>query len=84
LEANRARVVEGLDTVLAAAHRLHDDAAAGQGALFGAGAGGDEIRLPAVQLWQPAEQLQREHAAVGFYLSAHPLDEYRPILERMR
>jgi DNA polymerase-3 subunit alpha len=84
LEKNRARVVEGLDTVLAAAHRLQDDAAAGQGALFGAASGGDEIRLPAVQPWLPSETLQREHAAVGFYLSAHPLDEYRPILERMR
>ena len=32
----------------------------------------------------PAERLNREHAAVGFYLSAHPLDEYRVVLEKMR
>jgi DNA polymerase-3 subunit alpha len=84
IEKNRARVVEGLDVVLAAAHRLRDEAAQGQGALFGAASDGDKIQLPQVAAWQPSERLQREHLAVGFYLSAHPLDEYRPILERMR
>ncbi|MBN9023541.1 MAG: DNA polymerase III subunit alpha, partial [Rhizobiales bacterium] len=34
--------------------------------------------------WLPAERLQKEHAVVGFYLSAHPLDEYASLLKRMR
>ena len=34
--------------------------------------------------WLAAEKLQREHDAVGFFLSAHPLDEYRAVLEKMR
>ena len=34
--------------------------------------------------WLPAERLHREFQAVGFYLSAHPLDEYKQVLEKMR
>ena len=39
---------------------------------------------PAAEPWLAAEKLQREHDAVGFYLSAHPLDEYRAVLQKMR
>src|SRR5690606_10255547 len=34
--------------------------------------------------WTAADKLHREFAAIGFYLSAHPLDEYRGVLEKMR
>ncbi len=84
LEADRARLTEGLEVIMAAANRARDDATAGQGALFGGGPVAEPIRLPTVTGWMPAERLQREHAAVGFYLSAHPLDEYRVVLEKMR
>jgi len=84
LEPDRARLTEGLDMVMAAAARARDDATAGQGALFGGGPSAEPIRLPTVTGWMPAERLQREHAAVGFYLSAHPLDEYRTVLDKMR
>ena len=84
IEPDRARLTEGLDVIMAAANRARDDATAGQGALFGGGPVAEPIRLPAVTGWMPAERLNREHAAVGFYLSAHPLDEYRVVLEKMR
>lgn len=84
LEKDRARVFEGLEMIVAAASRVRDDMSAGQGALFGGAASVEQIRLPASKGWLPAERLQREHAAVGFYLSAHPLDEYRGVLEKMR
>ncbi|MER2604765.1 MAG: DNA polymerase III subunit alpha, partial [Siculibacillus sp.] len=84
IEPDRARLTEGLDVVVAAAARVRGDADAGQGALFGGTASVEQIRLPVVGGWLPAERLQREHAAVGFYLSAHPLDEYRTVLEKMR
>jgi DNA polymerase-3 subunit alpha len=48
------------------------------------GAQPERLVLPACEAWLPAERLHREFAAIGFYLSAHPLDEYKPILERMR
>ena len=40
--------------------------------------------LPAAEAWLPAEKLHREFQVVGFYLSAHPLDEYKAALEKMR
>ncbi len=84
IEPDRARLTEGLDMIMAAAIRARDDASAGQGALFGGGPVAEPIRLPQVAGWMPAERLNREHAAIGFYLSAHPLDEYRVVLDKMR
>ena len=43
-----------------------------------------KLYLPAAEPWLPAERLHREFQAVGFYLSAHPLDEYKSALEKMR
>ncbi|MEX1084142.1 MAG: OB-fold nucleic acid binding domain-containing protein, partial [Xanthobacteraceae bacterium] len=34
--------------------------------------------------WLPADQLQKEFEAVGFFLSGHPLDDYAATLKRMR
>ena len=85
LDGNRARLIEGLDRIMAAANRQKEEAAAGQGALFGGGAAAPEsLRLTDTPPWPEAERLQREHAAIGFYFSAHPLDEYRPLLAKMR
>jgi DNA polymerase-3 subunit alpha len=60
-----------------------ENAARGQSDMFGASED-RPLLLPVVEPWLPAEKLMREHDAVGFYLSAHPLDEYRPVLEKMR
>jgi DNA polymerase-3 subunit alpha len=38
--------------------------------------------LPLVADWPPGERLQHEFAAIGFYLSSHPLDAYAKSLER--
>jgi DNA polymerase-3 subunit alpha len=82
LEPNRAKLEAGLDTIVAEGNRVVDAASGGQDELFGGGA--VPIRLADRPPWPPAERLQREHAAVGFYLSAHPLDEYRPVLKSLR
>ena len=86
LNSNRARVIAGLDRIMAMGNRVVEGAAIGQNDFFGAGGGGqgETLILPDVDPWMPSEQLQREHAVVGFYLSAHPLDEYAPILKRLR
>ena len=83
LEPDRARLNAGVDRILGMANYAQENAASGQGDIFG---GSDErpLLLPVVEPWLPAEKLTREHDAVGFYLSAHPLDEYRPVLEKMR
>ncbi len=82
LEPDRARLAAGLDRVLAHAGRTADGLAVGQNELFGDLP--EPFILPTVDAWLPGERLQREHDAVGFYLSAHPLDEYGPVLKRLR
>jgi len=39
--------------------------------------------LPAAEPWLPAERLQREFEAIGFFLSGHPLDDYAGVLKRL-
>jgi DNA polymerase III subunit alpha len=84
IENNRARAFAAIDTMLATAQRTHEDAAIGQSELFGGAAAPVPIALPAVEPWLPAERLQREYEAVGFFLSGHPLDDYAAVLRRLR
>ena len=66
------------------ASRLQESAAVGQADMFGAAEDRQPLLLPVVEPWLAAEKLKREHDAVGFYLSAHPLDEYAGVLAKMR
>jgi DNA polymerase-3 subunit alpha len=84
LEPNRAKSFAAADTLLAVAQRSHETAALGQNELFGGPASREPLRLPEVEPWLPAERLQREYDAVGFFLSGHPLDDYADTLKRMR
>lgn len=88
LNPDRARVMAGVERIMAIGNRVVEGAAIGQDDFFGSGGGGggqgETLTLPDVDPWMPSERLQREHAVVGFYLSAHPLDEYAPILKRLR
>jgi DNA polymerase-3 subunit alpha len=80
----RSHLLAGLDTAYAEVQARQAEKAAGQGSLFG----GDDTAvrrpdpdLPAVPEWTEAERLTREKEALGFYISGHPLDRYRPIVE---
>ncbi|HEX2655392.1 MAG TPA: DNA polymerase III subunit alpha [Xanthobacteraceae bacterium] len=84
LEPNRARVHAGIDVILASAQRQHESTTLGQNELFGGAGGQETLRLPAVEPWLPAERLQKEYDAVGFFLSGHPLDDYATTLKRLR
>jgi len=84
LDPDRAKVFAGVDRILGVAARAQDNALAGQSELFGGLEDREPLFLAAVEPWLAAERLQREHDAVGFYLSAHPLDEYRAVLQKMR
>jgi DNA polymerase III subunit alpha len=85
LEANRARVFAAVDAMLAAAQRQHD--ALTSGALefsFNGRDARDAIWLPMVEPWLPAERLQKEFDAIGFFLTGHPLDDYVGALKHLR
>ncbi len=84
LEPDRARLMAGVDRILGLAARVQESEAVGQSDLFGGSGGRDPLLLPVVEPWLTAERLRREHESIGFYLSAHPLDEYGPVLKKMR
>jgi DNA polymerase III subunit alpha len=83
LEPNRARSTAAIDGIMALANRTKDAASGGQSELFGGNAV-EVLRIPPVETWPVAEKLRKEHEAVGFFLSGHPLDEYELVLKRMR
>jgi DNA polymerase-3 subunit alpha len=84
LETDRARLTAGVDRILGMAGRVQESAAVGQADMFGAVDDRQPLLLPVVEPWLPSDRLKREYEAVGFYLSAHPLDEYRGALGKMR
>ena len=84
INANRAQVLAGVETILATASRTSAEADAGQNDLFGAATGTkEELVLPARDGWLPMERLSHEFEAVGFYLSGHPLDDYMKPLSKL-
>lgn len=84
LEKDRARAMAAIDGMLALSNRTREAAAGGQSELFGGGMVQEAFRIPPTEPWSPAERLRREHDAVGFFLSGHPLDEYEHVLKRLR
>jgi DNA polymerase-3 subunit alpha len=84
----RARLFAAIESALTHGQRMWSDKLRGQNALFGAVAGdedssGDE-HLPDVPAWSQAEISRQEKASVGFYLSVHPLDDYKNTLADLR
>ncbi|MEL7525077.1 MAG: DNA polymerase III subunit alpha [Pseudomonadota bacterium] len=84
LEPDRARVFEGIDRIMGLAQRTEENRTLGQDELFGGSDSEEPLQLDEVLSWTNDQKLQREHAAIGFYLSAHPIDEYAKVLEKMR
>ncbi|MDI3308739.1 MAG: DNA polymerase III subunit alpha [Acetobacteraceae bacterium] len=84
LEPNRARLVAGAEIILRRAQASAEDRASAQIALFGgADAKPEPLRLPNLPDWPQLEKLAYEAEAVGFHLSAHPLDTYKAVLQRL-
>jgi DNA polymerase-3 subunit alpha len=84
IERERARAAAAVDVVLAAANRAHESATVGQSELFGGPAARETLPIPAAAAWLPAERMQKEYDAVGFFLTGHPLDDYAPLLKALR
>ncbi len=83
LDANRHRVFDSLDGLVAYSGAVHEQRASNQVSLFGeAGEDLPEPRLSPVDDWTPDDRLTEEHKAIGFYLSGHPLDDYMAPLAR--
>jgi DNA polymerase-3 subunit alpha len=82
LEKNRERLFAGLDMGLERAQRNKSLQAIKQMSMFEALAESvTDDWLPDTPEWEESEKLAREKAALGVYLSGHPLDAYRHILK---
>jgi DNA polymerase-3 subunit alpha len=84
LLSNRRQAFASLDALSAYSAATLEEAASSQNSLFGEAVQLPNPRLPVVEDWIPTERLAEEHAAVGFYLSGHPLDDYLGPLKRKR
>lgn len=84
INRNRCQLTAGLDLILAQSQRRQAAEATGQNDFFGSEARDGEINLPSPEPWTQEEELRREFQAVGFYLSAHPLDAYAALFDRLR
>jgi len=86
IERNRAKAFDGLETILrhaATATRERNDAQIG---MFGMDDAATKAaaKLPDRPDWPLMERLRNEFEAIGFYLSAHPLDAYGKSLKRLQ
>jgi DNA polymerase-3 subunit alpha len=85
IHPDRAQLVAAADVLIAYGQSVAQDRASAQASLFG----GDQAeaarpRLPRVEPWNPVQRLDEELAAMGFYLSGHPLDDMVEALRRRR
>ncbi|MGD1880140.1 MAG: DNA polymerase III subunit alpha [Kiloniellaceae bacterium] len=86
LNANRAQVFHAAETIVRHASAAASARDSAQVNLFG---GADDngpapMPLPPVEDWPSMERLGHEFGAIGFYLSAHPLDTYGTTLEKVK
>ena len=83
---DRSELIGGLDRIIGYSQRAQESRVTGQHDMFGSGAatGPEKLVLPAYQPWLASEKLLREYQVLGFYLTAHPLDTYRAVLDKLR
>ena len=84
MHANRRQLFESLDRVLAIAQQSTADRLSNQASLFGGPmVVNDRGReLKPVEEWPVIEKLTKECDAIGFFLSAHPLESYKAALKK--
>ncbi len=83
----RSRVVESAEKIMLYANTLHQERNTGQESLFAGTADANAVNRPPLQdgeKWDTLDTLRHEFDAVGFYLSAHPLDTLMPKLRESK
>ena len=84
INPNRAQLLQGVEMMLREMNLAAQERNSNQVSLFGDQVDEHTIILPAVNDWDLIEKLNCEKEAVGFYLSAHPLDAYTTVLARQK
>jgi len=85
IHPNRRQLLDQADVLIGYCQSVAAERASSQVSLFGADqAHAARPRLRSVEPWIGPEKLDHELAAVGFYLSGHPLEDMIPALKRKR
>ncbi len=79
---NRAQAFALAETIIRRAQAQAEERESGQVGLFGGGEP-EAIRLPDMPDWPQTDRLIFEAEAIGFHISAHPLDMYAIALKRL-
>jgi len=83
---NRRQVFQCVESIMRHANLAREERNSNQISLFG----GENIEsaaviaLPDVPEWSPMDRLNEEFDALGYYLSAHPLDTYSKSLDKLK
>ena len=84
LDKNRAKIHDNVEKIMAFAAQATEARTSAQIGLFGADPAVTRLKLDEVPDWPHVEKLEHEATALGFYLSAHPLDTYDAVFDRLR
>lgn len=86
LEGSRAQKYEAIEEALAYSASKQRDIKRGQTNIFDLfedEENGHEPVLPQVEDWSNLQKLEREKAVLGFYMSGHPLGEYKYLIKAL-
>ncbi|MBT5435646.1 MAG: DNA polymerase III subunit alpha, partial [Rhodospirillaceae bacterium] len=86
LNDNRAQVAANVDMLVRFNAVIAEEKESQQENLFGGGGETPSVSLPVlteVEPWISADELKEEFEAIGFHLSAHPLEPYGASLEQL-
>ncbi len=83
LNKNRAQTFAAVEALTRHSQATHESRGSNQNNLFGDDTAQRRPQLAKVPDWAPMERLQNEFAAIGFYLSSHPLASYEKSLQRL-
>ena len=74
-----------IEKIIRYGNAWQQDKDASQVSLFGASGGGEvaKPKMPECEHWSDIDTLKKEKEIVGFYISGHPLDQYRFELENL-
>ena len=80
---DRAALSAGLEVMLNEAQLRRQEAESGQTSLFGGESAEKrpEVELPVVSAWSERHRLREEKESLGFYISGHPLERYRDLVD---
>ena len=83
INPNRAQTFATIEGLIRHSQATHEAKGSNQNSLFGDDSQQRRPQLPKLPDWAPMERLQNEFAAIGFYLSSHPLAAYEKSLLRL-